>query len=268
MLLRALQSKLRALAAIFFGSMMAHAAVTIDFVAPSSQWNTVENEEVFYVKANGGTVSGLRCRISALNPDHGDPAPRTAFSCSAPDSVAPNTISPVTLGLSPKFDLKRGSYTAVLQVMGVDPSGSAISQTVSFKVIVPAVALKVGETDTIRIRLTRTVPFFSAAYAIVPLSLRIASDLAPTRLPGVPTTQLYVQDGDAKDIVPGGYLKAYFYDTKQQASEKKDRTSAACTETSALIPSTAVHGLDDKTLYIEPSVPGNVQKASGVGEGS
>jgi hypothetical protein len=145
----------------------------------------------------------------------------------------------------------------------------AVSQTVAFKVIVPAVTLKVGETDTIRIRMTRFWPF-SAANATIPIGIRVTSDLSPTRLPEAVATQLYVQDADAKDIVPDGSLKAYFCDSKLQVppatvkDAKSSNAASKCTETSAVGPDGDVQGLAGKVFQIEPSVPPGVQKASGV----
>ncbi len=96
-----------ALIATLLGSSAAHAAVTMEFLAPSSQWSTAEKEGVFYVKANGGAVSGLHCWISALNPDRGDPAPRDSFTCTAPESLSASAVSQLSLKLSPGAALNR-----------------------------------------------------------------------------------------------------------------------------------------------------------------
>jgi hypothetical protein len=138
-----------ALLAILLSSITAHAVVTIEFPTAPAQWSTGEKEAVFYLKASGGTVSGIHCWISSLNPERGDPAPRDSFECKAPDALAPGALAQLSLKLSPTAGLKRGTYSAVLQVLGTDQSGTTVSQTVAFKVIVPAVMLKVGETDTI-----------------------------------------------------------------------------------------------------------------------
>ena len=258
-----------ALIATLLGSSAAHAAVTMEFLAPSSQWSTAEKEGVFYVKANGGAVSGLHCWISALNPDRGDPAPRDSFTCTAPESLSASAVSQLSLKLSPGAALKRSNYSAVLQVLGTDQSGAAVSQTTAFKIIVPSVTLKVGETDTIRVRMIRSWPH-SAAVTTIPIGIRVTSDLAPARLPEAVATQLYVQDGDAKDIVPDGYLKAYFCDSQPaptangKGTKKTKAAAAECTEKSALAPNTDVQGLVGKVFQIEPSVPSSVQKASGV----
>jgi hypothetical protein len=250
----------------------------MEFVAASPQWTTTEKEAVFYLKATGATVSGLHCWIGSLNPERGDPGPRDSFECKAPENLAPGPVGELSLKLSPTSVLKRGTYSAVLQVLGTDQSGTAVSQTLAFKVIVPAVTLKVGEADTIRIRMIRYLPF-SAATATIPIGIRVTSDLVPKRLPEAVATQLYVQDGDAKDIVPDGSLKAYFCDSKAQntpTSSSKDlkakrrwwsfnnAAGTICTETTAVVPGTETQGLEGRVFQVEPSVPSSVQKASGV----
>lgn len=257
--------------ATFLGSIAAHAAVTVEFLAPPTQWTTAEKEAVFYLKANGGAIGGVHCWIGALNPDRGDPASRDSFECTAPDSLAANAVSQLTVRLSPGAVLKPGTYTAVLQVLGIDPSSNAVSQAATFKVIVPAVTIKVGETDAIRIRMIRRPWPFSDAKAAIPIDIRVTSDLAPTRLPAAVATQLYVQDADAKDIVPAGYLKAYFCESKPETEPtsdknvgKTDPASSSCSQASAIASNTDVRGLAEKIFQIEPSVPSSVQKAFGV----
>jgi hypothetical protein len=172
-----------ALLATLLSPITVHAAaVTIEFLAPSAQWSTTEKEAVFYLKATGGTVSGFHCWMSLLNPERGDPAPRDSFECRGPDNLALGAVAQLSLKLSPISALKRGTYSTVLQLVGIDQSGTTVSQTAAFKIIVPAVTLKVGETDTIRIRIVRPLPF-SAAKATIPIGIRVTSDLAPKRLP-------------------------------------------------------------------------------------
>jgi hypothetical protein len=249
----------------------ASAAVTIEFLAPPAQWSAAEKEAVFYLKASGGTVSSLRCWIGSLNPERGDPGPRDSFECKAPDSMASGVIGQISLKLSPTAALKRSTYTALLQVVGTDQSGGAVSQTVSFKVIVPAVSLKIGETDTIRIRMIRPWPF-SAAKAIIPVGVRVTSDLAPRRLPVAVSTQLYVQDGDAKDIVTDGALTAYFCVPKHEtspasssyASKSTADAASMCDKPLGVASGDETYTLDGAVFELAPSVPSNVQKASGV----
>src|SRR5437016_10439912 len=105
-------------------------ATTIEFVAVSPYWITTEKEAVFYLKASGVTVSSLHCWISSLNPERGDPGPRDSVECKAPDNLAPGPVGELSLKLSPSSVLKRGTYSAVLQVLGTDQSGTAVSQIV------------------------------------------------------------------------------------------------------------------------------------------
>jgi len=252
-------------------SIPAHASVTIEFLGAPPQWSATEKEAVFYLKATGGTVSGVHCWISSLNPERGDPAPRDSFECKAPDTVSPGAVAELSLKLSPTAPRKRGAYSAVLQVLGTDQSSNAVSQTVAFKAIVPAVTLKVGETDTIRIRMIRAWPF-SAAKATIPIGIRVTSDLAPKRIPEAVATQLYVQDGDAKDIVPDGSLRAYFCDVNAEKTappNPKDRKSKSvaeptCTEATSVAPNAETQALEGKMFQVEPTVPSSLQKASGV----
>jgi hypothetical protein len=232
-------------------SATAKAAVTLDFLAPSPQWTSTEKEATFYLKSTGGPVTGLRCWISTLTPDRGDPAPRDSFTCTVPASLAVGTLAQLSVKLSPTVTLKRGNYSAVLQVLGQDQTGTAVSQTVTFKVLLPAVALKIGETDTIQIPLSRAWPL-SSAKATVPIGVQVTSDTVPTRLPEAIATQLYVQAGDIKEIVPGGYLKAYFCDSKSPCSS------------TALSPNGGTTDLEGKIFQIEAVVPPGVQKVTGV----
>src|SRR5580693_6250770 len=78
-------------------AITAHAGVTIEFLATSPQWSTTEKEAVFYVKATGGTVSSFRCWLNSLNPERGDPAPRDAFECKAPDNLTPGAVGQLFL---------------------------------------------------------------------------------------------------------------------------------------------------------------------------
>ena len=102
----------------------------------------------------------------------------------------------------------------------------------------------------------------------MPIAVRVTSDLAPKRLPEAATTQLYVQDGDTKDVVPDGSLKAYFCDSKAgnnptpNPKSSKSATASTCTATTAVEPGT--QALEGRTFQLEPTVPASVQKASGV----
>jgi hypothetical protein len=215
--------------ALLLAPLTAHAGVTMEFLAPSAQWSTAEKEQIFYLKANGGAISGLHCWVSSLTPERGDPAPRDSFTCTAPDNIPANAVSQFTLKYAPAAALKRSNYSAILQVLGTDQTGAAVSQTATFKIIVPPVALKIGETDAIRVRMVRDWPF-SAASATISISVRVASYLAPTRLPEGVATQLYVQDGDVKATVPDGSLKVFFCnaDDGKDTSKKKDEANLSC----------------------------------------
>ncbi len=95
-----------------FTSIAANAGVTIEFLAPSAQWSTVEKEAPFFLKVSGGTLSGVHCWVSSLSSERGDPAPRDSFECKAPDNLAPGAVAQLSLKLSSTAALKRGTYSS------------------------------------------------------------------------------------------------------------------------------------------------------------
>src|ERR1039457_670421 len=145
----------------------ARASVTAEFLAVPTQISTRQKESTLYVVSKGGQLTNVKCWISALVPDHGDPAPPDALQCKVPTQIDADKIEEITLTPSSSQLLKRGTYTASLQLIGLDQSGAAVTQTVTFKVVVPAASIKVGETDPVRLRITRPWPF-SAAREFVP----------------------------------------------------------------------------------------------------
>ncbi len=187
----------------------AQASVTAEILAAPTQISTREKESTLFVRSKGGSLANLKCWISALVPDHGDPAPPDALQCTVPTQIDADRIEEIKLTPSTSQLLMRGTYTASLQLLGLDQSGAAVTQTVTFKVVVPAASIKVGETNPHRLRLTRPWPF-SAAREFVPVAFHVTSDLPPTKVPLVPQSELYVPEGASKDIIPGGYLMAQF----------------------------------------------------------
>lgn len=208
-------------------------------------------------------------------PEHGDPAPPNAFQCEIASQVDSDKIEKITLRLSSEQRLKRGHYSASLQVLGLDQTGASVSQTATFTVIVPAVTIKVGETDTLRIQLIRPWPF-SAAKEAVPVAFRVTSDLAPSQVPFVLESELYIPDGTSKKIVPGGHLKAQFCGaaiTGSVAPQEKQPAkrhfwspppqTESCIEGGSPVPPGQQTSLAGLTLQIEPSVPSSLKEAAG-----
>ena len=257
--------------AVLLAPIAAHAAATIEFLDSPSEWTTAEKEVVFYIKATGGTVADVHCWINVLTTERGQPAPRNSFACTVPALVNPGVVAQVSVKLSPDAGLKIGTYSAVLQILGLDPSGASVSQSSAFKAIVPAVTLKIGETDSIRIRLIRQWPL-SPATATIPIGIRVTSDLSPKRIPKAVATQLYVQDGDAKDIVPDGELSAYFCTPNAEAipsphtiDPRIGKTPAVpCSKITSAASDSETRGLEGQGLHVTLAVPADVQKATGV----
>src|SRR5437667_9574747 len=251
------------LLAAMLNSAAGHASVTVEFLGAPSQWTTAEKETAIYIKATAGTISGLHCWISSLITERGDSAPRDAFQCTAPEQLNPGAAAQISLKYSPSSALKRGTYNAVLQILGTDQAGAAVSQSTTLKVVLPAVAVKVDEADTIRVRITRYIPGISAN-ATFPVGMRVTSDLSPTRLPEAVVMQLYVQDGDSKDVVPSGYLKGYFCNLGAPTAQDAKTKDPKCWDKNALPPNTEIQGLEGKVFQLDAAVPAEVQKASGV----
>jgi hypothetical protein len=255
-----------------------HASVTAEFLGVPTQISTREKASTLYVVSKGGQLANVKCWISALVPDHGDPAPPDALQCNVPTQIDADKIEEITLTPSSSQPLKRGTYTASLQLLGLDQSGAAVTQTVTFKVVVPAACIKIGETDPLRLRITRAWPF-SAAREFVPVAFHVTSDLPPTKVPSIPESEIYVPEGASKDIIPGGYLKAQFCTAETVANGQSMRSSQmkrAWSSVSSLFqqsqlctnggkPAAANQTLDlaGLTLQIEPSVPSNVKEATG-----
>ena len=180
--------------------------------------------------------------------------------------------------------LKPGAYVANLQALALDPTNAVISQAVTLRIVVPAVTLKIGETDTLRIRLIRRWPF-AAATGIIPMSFRVTSDSVPTQVPEANNAELYVADGVSKDVIQNGSIRAYFCDPAtgrtQSAPEASKSNSwwrrwsshsvppGGCVEggygSNVTTATGAAQGvLSGKLFQVEPSVPSNVKEASGV----
>lgn len=229
---------------------------------------------MLYIVAKGGALTNVKCRISALIPERGDPAPVAAMTCSAPSQIDPGKIEQITLTLSADQQLKRGNYTATLQVLGLDPTSTSVSQTTNFKLVVPAVSIKLSDADALRIRLIRRWPF-SAASEAIPVAVRVTSDLLPTLVPSVLQSEIYVPDGASKDVFPGGYLKAEFCTAALSASNTPKEKQPAkhfwsrpgppegCVNGgSVLVPGQQVTS-PGLTMQLEPSVPSSIKEATG-----
>jgi hypothetical protein len=258
----------------------AQGAVTIEFVAPPPQVSTSE-EIVLDVKATNGPLSSFHCRLTSLTPDRGDPAPKDSFTCGAPSEIAANSIQQVRLQYSSERHIKPGTYSANLLALALDSSSATVSQTVALRIVVPAVTLRIGETDVLRVRLIRMLPWATATEA-GPVGFRVTSDLPPMQVPEAVQSELYIADGASKDIVPNGSLRAYFCDraTDQNLSQttksnswlpwtKRRLAPGGCAEAgsnSNVKPAggTSQGVLTGKLFEIEPSVPSNVKEASGV----
>src|SRR6202034_3688128 len=126
-------SKLLSLFLMFAACVQyAHGTVTAEILGTPSQINAREHQRQLYVIAKGGTLTNVKCWINALIPDRGDPAPLGSIACSVSEKIDVGKIEQITLNVNADQKLKRGSYTATLQVLGLDPSGSAVSQTGTF----------------------------------------------------------------------------------------------------------------------------------------
>jgi hypothetical protein len=195
------------------------------------------------------------------------------MTCSAPGQIDSGKIEELTLTMSSDQQLKRGNYTATLQVLGLDPTGTAVSQTTSFKLVVPAVGIKLSDADALRIRLIRRWPW-SAATEPVPVAVRVTSDLLPTIVPSVLQSEIYVPNGATKDVFPPGYLKAEFCTAAVTASKTPTENPSAthfwcaarppegCVNGGGAVAPGQVANLLGLTLQLEPSVPSSIKEAT------
>jgi hypothetical protein len=256
------------------------AAVTIDFLDVPSQISTREKESVFRLRSKGGSLSNADCWISQFTLDHGDPGPLDALRCMGASQLAADKVDKVTLSYPSGHELKRGTYTATLEVLGLDQAGTAVSQTLSLRVIVPAVTLKFADADTLRLLLKRQWPWFAASDTI-PVAFHVTSDLQPTIVPFVDRSELYVPAGTVKDIVPGGSIDAHFCSPSsvEKGATKKDPTNSSswkllpdfwamfqspppCSEGETLLVAGTTHSLNGAAFEIRPNVPSNLKEAT------
>ena len=225
----------------------ARAAASIEFLSPSSVWTVTEKDAIFRLKANQVQLVQTKCWISDFKDDAGHPIQKMLFQCKLPDPLPASGISDLHLDLSQGNTLPPGTYSVSLEVLGMDQSGATISQSTSFRYIIPAVTLKVGDTDGLRVPILRSSPWdIAEAYTqITPVVTSVAS---PTQLPAPLPMQLYVQDGDAKNVVQGGEGKASFI----------PNGNPAC-----IGPTCPGGSLGGELLLLHFKVPPGVQKATG-----
>lgn len=255
------------LAAGLWVASTSHAAVAIEFLDPPSQWSAREGQAKFHVKADGGILSGVQCSMSSLSSERGDPSPRDSFKCDSPPTLEPGKVNDISLALLPTASLRRGSYNATVQVFGTDPSKAVVSKTFAAKVVIPPVSLKVGDTESLRIKMVRK-KFWAVASDPVAISLRVTSDERPTKLPTAVRAQLYVQDGENKDLIPDGYLDASLVRgvdcTKATDSGGSSAAHGIKQDPAAAAGRSAADVLAGSLLCVAPSVPSSIQKASAV----
>jgi hypothetical protein len=265
-------SKLLSVILIFLAcGQYAHATVTVEIAGTPPLLNAKDQQTILYIIAKGGSISNFKCWVNALVPEHGDPAPPGSINCSAPGQIDAGKIEQMTLSMSADKRLKRGNYTATLQILGLDSTNASVSQATSFKVLVPAVSIKLADTDILRIRITRRIPFLPAS-GIVPVAFRITSDGDPTIVPSVLQSELYVPNGALKDVVPGGSLRGEFCTTGTHEGEpwytsfkfwRLVTYPEGCEDGGHLVSPGSASGLAGLNLQVEPLVPSNIKEATG-----
>src|ERR1700722_2563243 len=88
----------------------AFGAVTIEMPGTPPLINAKDQQSVLFVIAKGGALSNFKCSVISLVPEHGDPVPQGAITCSAPTQIDSGKIEQIALSLSDATRLKRGSY--------------------------------------------------------------------------------------------------------------------------------------------------------------
>ncbi len=224
----------------------ARATASIEFLSPSPVWTITERDAVFHLKADQVQLVQTKCWISDFKDDAGHPIEKSLFPCKLPDPLPATNISDLHLDLSQGNTLPPGTYSLALEVLGMDNTGTTILQSTSFRYIIPAVTFKIGDTDGIRIPVLRRSPL-AVAEAYTQITPVVTSAAAPTQPLAPLPMQLYVQDGDAKNVVQGGEGTAGFIADGNPAC-----TSPTC-------PGGALGG---RLLQLHFIVPPGVQKAT------